>query len=81
MARPRILSTLALVLLAATACGNVSDKGGGSSSGETPPGVTDNNILIGATLPLTGTASPSTPSEAYTMNQARMPGGAASSSL
>ena len=46
------------MLLAATACGNVSDSGGGGgSSGETPPGVTDNSILIGATLPLTGTAA------------------------
>ena len=58
MARPhRIVSAAALVLLAATACGNVSDKGGASSSGETPPGVTDNSIQIGATLPLTGTAA------------------------
>ena len=58
MARPhRILSAAALVLLAATACGNVSDSGGGGSSSETPPGVTGDSIKIGATLPLTGTAA------------------------
>jgi branched-chain amino acid transport system substrate-binding protein len=58
MARPhRILSAAALVLLAAAACGNVSDSGGGGSSAETPPGITDDSITVGATLPLTGTAA------------------------
>ena len=56
MFRPhRILSAAALVLLTATACGNVSS--GGGSSDETPPGITDDTITIGATLPLTGTAA------------------------
>ncbi|GAA3842881.1 ABC transporter substrate-binding protein [Amycolatopsis tucumanensis] len=51
--RPRaavaIAATLALTL---TACG-----GGGSGSGSTP-GVTDTEVLIGSTLPLTGNAAP-----------------------
>jgi len=59
MARPhRFLSAAALVLLTATACGNVSaDGGGGGGADEAPPGITDDTITIGATLPLTGTAA------------------------
>jgi branched-chain amino acid transport system substrate-binding protein len=61
MARPhRLLSAATLILLTATACGNVaSDDGGGEggSSAEAPPGITDDTIVLGATLPLTGTAA------------------------
>ncbi len=56
----RMLSVATLALLTATACGNVSDSSGGGGGGgeaEAPPGVTDNSILIGATMPLTGTAA------------------------
>ena len=56
----RLLSAAALIILTASACGNVAsddDGGGGGGGGEAPPGVTDDTILLGATLPLTGTAA------------------------
>lgn len=57
MARPHpIIGAAALVLLAATACGNVSNSGSASST-KAAPGVTSSSIKIGATLPLTGTAA------------------------
>lgn len=63
------LATMAATLgvLALTgACGNVAQSGGGGgggaagatgSSAEAPPGMTADQITIGATLPLTGTAA------------------------
>jgi len=55
----RIVSAAALLVLTASACGNVSsNSGGGGGGGEkNPPGVTSDSILIGATMPLTGTAA------------------------
>ncbi|AIJ22084.1 ABC transporter substrate-binding protein [Amycolatopsis methanolica] len=51
--RPRAAVALAAALaLTLTACG-----GGGSGGGSTP-GVTDADVLIGSTLPLTGNAAP-----------------------
>jgi branched-chain amino acid transport system substrate-binding protein len=60
MSRPtRLLSAAALALLTVTACGNVAsdDGGGGGGGGETPPGIAEDTITLGATLPLTGTAA------------------------
>ncbi len=48
-----ILGGAILVASLLTSCGNVSDD---KASGETP-GITDDEIVIGATLPLTGTAA------------------------
>lgn len=53
----RLLCATTLVLLTLTGCGNVASDGDGGSAGETPPGITDDSILLGATLPLTGTAA------------------------
>ncbi len=57
MARtPLLAAAAAVATLLAAACGNVTTS---SSSGgpQAPPGVTANEITIGATLPLTGTAA------------------------
>ncbi len=51
----RLLSAMSLLFLLATACGNVSS--GSSGGSDTPPGITKDSILIGATMPLTGTAA------------------------
>lgn len=55
----RIVSAAALLVLTASACGNVSSNSGGGGGGgeENPAGVTSDSILIGATMPLTGTAA------------------------
>ncbi len=55
----RLVSAAALVVLTlTTACGNVSDDDPeAGSEAEAPPGVTDDTILLGATMPLTGTAA------------------------
>lgn len=42
-----------LIVSLLVACGNVSDD----TSSDAPPGITDTEIVIGATLPLTGTAA------------------------
>lgn len=55
----RLVSAAVLVVLTlTTACGNVSDDAPeAGSEAEAPPGVTDDTILLGATMPLTGTAA------------------------
>jgi len=55
----RLVSAAVLVVLTlTTACGNVSDDDPeAGSEAEAPPGVTDDTILLGATMPLTGTAA------------------------
>ncbi|GAA1866358.1 hypothetical protein GCM10009836_53460 [Pseudonocardia ailaonensis] len=58
MVRKSLLATAAaLTALLAAACGNVSAGSSGGGSAEAPPGVTQDEIKIGATLPLTGTAA------------------------
>lgn len=52
--KPPLLALAALTALLLAACGNVSS---GSSGGGAPPGVTADEIKVGATLPLTGTAA------------------------
>lgn len=56
MVRRSFLVAAAVTTLLATACGNVASSGS-SGGGETPPGITADQITIGATLPLTGTAA------------------------
>ncbi|SHK53469.1 amino acid/amide ABC transporter substrate-binding protein, HAAT family [Pseudonocardia thermophila] len=53
--RPFFVAVAAVTAMFAAACGNVASSS--SSGGETPPGITDDQITIGATLPLTGTAA------------------------
>jgi branched-chain amino acid transport system substrate-binding protein len=51
----RKLAVAAAVLLVALGCGQQQSSGGGAA--EKPPGVTDTEILLGSTFPLSGTAS------------------------
>lgn len=60
--RPRLVTRCAaavLLALGATGCGNVSSDSGGGAAGpsEGPPGITADKVVLGATLPLTGTAA------------------------
>lgn len=55
--RPFLLAAAAVTALLAAACGNVASSGSSGGGGETPPGITADQITIGATLPLTGTAA------------------------
>ncbi|MEV0595766.1 ABC transporter substrate-binding protein [Nonomuraea cavernae] len=56
--KPHMVAAALLVAVLASACGNVSsDAGVPARSGETPPGITTDEITLGATLPLTGTAA------------------------
>ncbi|MEU8250313.1 ABC transporter substrate-binding protein [Nonomuraea sp. NPDC048916] len=56
--KPHMVTAALLVAVLASACGNVSsDAGTSARSGETPPGITQDEITLGATLPLTGTAA------------------------
>lgn len=56
--KPHMVTAAFLVAALATACGNVSsDTGTSASSVEAPPGITKDEITLGATLPLTGTAA------------------------
>lgn len=55
--KPLLLAAAAVTALLATACGNVSSSGGSGGAAEAPPGVTKDQITIGATLPITGTAA------------------------
>jgi branched-chain amino acid transport system substrate-binding protein len=60
MRRTRFLAAAAAftaALLVTAGCGNVAANNSGGSGGEAPPGITDQEIKIGATLPLTGTAA------------------------
>ena len=50
---PLLIAVAAAAALLATACGNVASSG--SSDSAPPPGITKDQITIGATLPLTGT--------------------------
>ncbi|OJY52050.1 ABC transporter substrate-binding protein [Pseudonocardia sp. 73-21] len=52
---PLLIAVAAAAALLATACGNVASSG--SSDSAPPPGITKDQITIGATLPLTGTAA------------------------
>lgn len=57
--KPLLVAAAAVTALLASACGNISSNSSGGSGGaaEAPPGVTADQITIGATLPLTGTAA------------------------
>ncbi|GEL21598.1 branched-chain amino acid-binding protein [Pseudonocardia sulfidoxydans NBRC 16205] len=55
MRKPLLIVAAAVTALLAAACGNVSSSSGGG--GDTPPGITADQITIGATLPITGTAA------------------------
>jgi branched-chain amino acid transport system substrate-binding protein len=55
--RPFLVAAAAVTALLATACGNVASSGSSGGGGAAPPGVTADQITIGATLPLTGTAA------------------------
>lgn len=54
---PRSFGAAVLVLATVTACSSVSSDSGGDGAAEAPPGITDDTIVIGATMPLTGTAA------------------------
>ncbi|RTL67608.1 MAG: hypothetical protein EKK42_12315 [Pseudonocardiaceae bacterium] len=56
MRKPLLIAAAAVTALLAAACGNVSSSSG-AGGGETPPGITADQITIGATLPITGTAA------------------------
>lgn len=55
--KPLLIAAVAVTALLAAACGNVSSGSSGSGSTEAPPGITADEIKIGATLPITGTAA------------------------
>ncbi|MFC4945035.1 ABC transporter substrate-binding protein [Pseudonocardia sp. GCM10023141] len=55
--KPLLLAAAAVTALLATACGNVSSSGSSGGPAQAPPGVTNDQITIGATLPITGTAA------------------------
>jgi branched-chain amino acid transport system substrate-binding protein len=55
--KPLLIAAAAAMALLAAACGNVSSAGSGAGAGEAPPGITADEIKIGATLPITGTAA------------------------
>lgn len=54
--KPLLIAAAAVATLLAAGCGNVSSDSSGSGA-QAPPGITDQEIKIGATLPITGTAA------------------------